>query len=1561
MFKLLTRLKSIFLLSLIANISALSVANAGIFDNYAAGTAVWVANGSRHGPTKSDACTYNTSVLAPWNGKVQDIIYNADGEESNITCDRYLAAWAGGGQIPWYTAIRYCVVTTSAGWNDGVSFRYGDVGACARVANVCYASEPTEQKSGNPIDTATGNKVEYAPDWRSSKDSRFAFTRLYRSHGFQSGSQSTDAFGNIWASEWMAAVEGKTYGPNGANTDWHFHVGDGSILGFDANGTALQADHKYSLTLNNANYGGRKTIENGSGKIWVFKPAATTRGRESVEEVIWPDGYKITFIYDTASNPDGNILSMLDNRGQYAEFTWLTETFTDGGTFQLNSLTNLQIDTNYDGTNFNPEIELQYAYQAPDPVYKNIKFLETVHLVNISNSSSILNWKYEYDISDVGSSSKVLLTKIYDGRADAGGALIVKSIFGYDAEGRAISTEHTGNTDIHSITYNADGTVTTTNPLGKDTTLHFADVAGRNRATQVDGIASSNCLGTSKALDYTANAGGAEGYVYQRTERNGSITNYTRDARGLILTKTEDTTGLSPRVTTFQWHATLRLPTQRTTSQLQEDFTYTASGQLLTYTQTDVLVGSPDLGKTRTTTYVYTTLASGLEVLTSVDGPGLLVDGVTDIVTYEYDANGNLIKTTDANGLITEILTISAYGQPELVRQPDGIEWGFTYDDEGRVLTSVLNPNGATPKTTTYGYDIIGQLTSLTNTKGKIWTYTYDGAKRLTNITGPNGDEVNYTYDLMGNIINTAYSDGVNSATFSEALEYDELGRVMRSVGTQGQIWNTTYDVEDNLATITDPASNTVTNGYDALNRVVDVLDRAAGTTLTEYDDNDQVTRYTDPRSIDTTTTYNGFGDILTEASADRGTMSYIYNNRGLVTSMLDARSIVSTYEYDNGGRLTARRFPATPAEDVTFVYDYVNGANVVGRGKIRKVTDQTGYTETTYDQAKGTPVSQDQMITGGQTYNVAFDYDEEGNLAWIEYPSKRRIEYSYNDANEVTQVRHRINILDGGGNYPAWENITTGMTYLPTGPMAGMTYGDGAVLSNSFDTSYRLAAVTDINGAVTNYHKTYGYDTRDDLTSITDVLNSAQDEAFTHTPRQFLDTATGAYGAQDYDYDAVGNRSSFEVVHNALLTLDTYSYPAGSNRLSQVAEGGGHTRTFTYDAAGNTTYDQRTATDGYGYTYNAANRMETITKNGVVLAEYKYNAQGQQVVRQLNGQGITIHAVYDLDGNRIAEYNAVTSTLLAEYVWLSGQPIAAVSGGVTYYVRSDHIGRPAFATDATGAVVWDAGYKPFGEVDASTGVPMNLRFPGQWFSTESDLNQNWMRDYDPTLGRYIQADPLGLVDGASVYGYARQAPNRYVDPRGEFVCGGVCLAAAGAAIFAAGNYAYQLWNNDGRTECVNLLRVAKWGLGGAALGAALPALAGTAAGAAGYGGLAVNGMLHSSRAGLSTAFRNVSRQIARATGNVGSNHHWLIAQSSRLGRFLSKSRLGSRILNSRLLMNRINGRLNSRIGKNLFSRQNIFGGGVPKWVPLSGGAGLGVGLAGLGDYLTGEGCGCSE
>jgi RHS repeat-associated protein len=175
----------------------------------------------------------------------------------------------------------------------------------------------------------------------------------------------------------------------------------------------------------------------------------------------------------------------------------------------------------------------------------------------------------------------------------------------------------------------------------------------------------------------------------------------------------------------------------------------------------------------------------------------------------------------------------------------------------------------------------------------------------------------------------------------------------------------------------------------------------------------------------------------------------------------------------------------------------------------------------------------------------------------------------------------------------------------------------------------------------------------------------------------------------------------------------------------------------------------------------------------------------GPQAIRTTTSPAITIHSVFDAHGRRIAEYNEGTGALIREYVWLGWEPIAVIEGGVTSLVRTDHIGRPVFATNTTGVKVWTASYTPFGGVRTTTGTPVNARFPGQWFQAESGLHQNWMRDYDPTTGRYLQADPLGLVAGASVYGYARQSP-MMIDPTGEL---GLASALAGTLIGMVGGY----------------------------------------------------------------------------------------------------------------------------------------------------------------------------
>lgn len=117
-----------------------------------------------------------------------------------------------------------------------------------------------------------------------------------------------------------------------------------------------------------------------------------------------------------------------------------------------------------------------------------------------------------------------------------------------------------------------------------------------------------------------------------------------------------------------------------------------------------------------------------------------------------------------------------------------------------------------------------------------------------------------------------------------------------------------------------------------------------------------------------------------------------------------------------------------------------------------------------------------------------------------------------------------------------------------------------------------------------------------------------------------------------------------------------------------------------------------------------------------------------------------------------------------------------AVNLGDTAYIHSDHLGTPQKMTDAGGSIVWDRVARPFGATHSESGsLATDLRFPGQLHDAESGLHYKYFRDYDPTLGRYIQSDPIGLQGGINTYGYALGNPTRYTDPRGQSVAA-ACL-----------------------------------------------------------------------------------------------------------------------------------------------------------------------------------------
>jgi RHS repeat-associated protein len=90
--------------------------------------------------------------------------------------------------------------------------------------------------------------------------------------------------------------------------------------------------------------------------------------------------------------------------------------------------------------------------------------------------------------------------------------------------------------------------------------------------------------------------------------------------------------------------------------------------------------------------------------------------------------------------------------------------------------------------------------------------------------------------------------------------------------------------------------------------------------------------------------------------------------------------------------------------------------------------------------------------------------------------------------------------------------------------------------------------------------------------------------------------------------------------------------------------------------------------------------------------------------------------------------------------------------------------------TDSSGTVVWSADYKPFGEATITVStITNNLRFPGQYYDAETGLNYNYFRDYNPAIGRYVQADRIGLRSDINLYRYTGNNPINRIDPLGLF------------------------------------------------------------------------------------------------------------------------------------------------------------------------------------------------
>jgi RHS repeat-associated protein len=479
------------------------------------------------------------------------------------------------------------------------------------------------------------------------------------------------------------------------------------------------------------------------------------------------------------------------------------------------------------------------------------------------------------------------------------------------------------------------------------------------------------------------------------------------------------------------------------------------------------------------------------------------------------------------------------------------------------------------------------------------------------------------------------------------------------------------------------------------------------------------------------------------------GTTSKTYDAAGNVLTSTDARGKTTTYTYDALNRLST----ATYADSTTASWTYDQGT--YGKGHLTTLTDVTGTTTWTYD-IHGR-VTQRQQTTGSVTLTTGYAYDSYGRIASITYPSGRSVSYSYDSDG-------RVSTLTSGG-----INLLSSISYMPFGKVSGWTEGNGAAYSRTIDQDGRISGIS-IGGTSSVPGTTslaYTLDNANRITGLTETGLSNKTFGYDNLDR--LTSFVNGTATNSYAYDADGNRTS--ATTGAGTT--TYSYPTGtgaSNRLSSLS--GLASVTYSYDSDGNITGDGTNS-----WTYDARGRMASDTISSITTS-YGINALGQRVTKAGAGvppAGANEYA-YDENGHLLGDYDS-SGNPLTETVWLDDAPVAVLTGtgmsAASYQINPDHLNAPHIITDSSGNQVWTWDHLDFGnnapnQNPSSLGVfNYNPRFPGQYADSESGLSYNRFRDYNPSLGRYVESDPIGLNGGINTYAYVDGKPVGRTDRRG--------------------------------------------------------------------------------------------------------------------------------------------------------------------------------------------------
>lgn len=746
------------------------------------------------------------------------------------------------------------------------------------------------------------------------------------------------------------------------------------------------------------------------------------------------------------------------------------------------------------------------------------------------------------------------------------------------------------------------------------------------------------------------------------------------------------------------------------------------------------------------------------------------------IFSIWLDALNRPLVTTYADGSTTQQAYTST-GFKWQVTDENGNKTQTAYDNAGRpveVIGATVNDghgNEASPVTQSF-YDAAGDIAETVNPLGQKWDYVYDARDRkLQELDPPVLDAVSNTtlrptrvweYDAAGRAIAAIDPKGNETDT-----SYDPANRVtdvlepavsVSGGGTARPDTHSTYDLDGNVLTLTDPNNHATTNTYDLLNRLLTTTDAANITVTNTYDADGNKIAVEDGRNQTTTFAYDGLkrNTAVIDAAGDTTRLQYDGLNK---VQRIDALGQTTTYIYDVRNRLSNVVYASGAAANSPRNYTCDNDGNILSVAEPAKSgAADVGYT---YDALNRVATETSSGLTHSYLYDLA------GNRLTTTYGGTGLVlSCTYDALNRLSTLTE--------------EGRTTTYGYDLNGNVMTQQFPNGDIETTAFDALNRRTEIaTAVSaGNLSQFNLTY------------DLKGNLLNQQETYFTSSLANRTVGI------NYDAIDRLQGENITQGTVTLSTTYAYDGANNRTSRVVTGGSNagttsytynnlnqltawsgpagSATYGYDADGNRTSSSLGSTT---YGYDDENRLVSTTQSGTNY-QYVYDYRTRRVNRTEGGAATTV--VFS-GGVSIAEYSGTGASPTVEY--LRGSDWGGGVGGILYTLRGsgaattmgvthyDGRGDVVAKTNGSGVLTYQASYEAFGKRSQEYGSTLDRQKANTKEEDPTGLMLEGLRYtcLDGGLRVFMTQDPAGMVDGPNLYTYVNQNPWTKFDPEGLY------------------------------------------------------------------------------------------------------------------------------------------------------------------------------------------------